>query len=434
MPVQPFKQQVLKPTTKLKRYFIWLLLVTLYFITYFHRVALNVTGDYLMLEFGLSGAGLGALAAVYAYMYLVLQIPGGMMVDRWGPRIISVVTGFSLGLGSLIFGCSASAAWLYVGRFFIGLGGSLVLINIFKFQALWFAEEEFAVLSGLATFIGGSGAILATSPLSTLTSVYGWRLIFWLMGLLALLASAACWLVIPPKGGGKKLTPQPHHDQKFAYSPINLIKKKSSLLPPFMISFGTYGSFITLTGTWGIPYLMHVHNYDLNQSASFMLAASLGYNLGAPFSGLVSRLLRQKRKPLFYCLGLYALLWLALVFLPPTLTTAGSYLFWFILGFSGGCAFLSFSYAQAVSLPGGTGIATAIVNSGSFLGMTILQPLYGFILDLNWQGTLINGSRVYPAHSYQYGFTLSFILALAAVAATFFMEEPDSAGEGLNKG
>ena len=116
----------------------WLLLTATYVLTHFHRVNLNVLADRLMDEFNLSGVALGNLAAAYSYMYLILQIPGGVIIDRFGPRRVGFVASFLMGAGSLIFGCSSSTAGIFLGRLLIGLGGSAIFVNILKLQGSWF--------------------------------------------------------------------------------------------------------------------------------------------------------------------------------------------------------------------------------------------------------------------------------------------------------
>lgn len=158
-----------------KRWIMWLFLVFLHLITNFHRMSFNVVADLLTAEFNLTGVGLGNLAAAYTYTYLLMQIPGGALIDRLGPRKIAFLTGIIMAAGSIIIGFAPSSALVFGGRLMIGFGGSMVLINIFKYQASWFKPYEFATVSGLALLISNSGSLLASTPLSISVDLIGWR-------------------------------------------------------------------------------------------------------------------------------------------------------------------------------------------------------------------------------------------------------------------
>ncbi len=174
----------------------WYILVIPFLLTYIHRVALNVIADQLMNEFLLTATILGNLAAVYSIIYLIMQIPGGALVDLWGPKRIGSIAALFLGLGSLLFAISNSLYMLFISRFLIGLGGSVVLINVFKFQANWFKESQFGIMTGMAIFIGNIGAIIATLPLAYWVSFYGWRLPFIIIALISFIVVILCQLLV----------------------------------------------------------------------------------------------------------------------------------------------------------------------------------------------------------------------------------------------
>ncbi len=417
------------------RWIMWLFLVSLHLITTFHRVSFNVIADLLTAEFNLTGAGLGNLAAGYTYMYLVMQIPGGMLVDRLGSRGIALATGLLMASGSLLIGMAPTAAFVFVGRMLIGLGGSVILINILKFQASWFRASEFATLSGFAILLSGSGALLAATPLALAVNLIGWRSSFLLAGSVTVVVSLMCWFIVrsspgdlaPARDGGADLRLS---DQSVDKSPspslVTALAVFSNRLIwlPFMINFGTFGGFIAFSGTWGVSYLVHVYGLTIEQASTYMAVTYFGYMIGAPLAGAVSDWISSRRIPALVLALCCVLFWFLLAawpggILPLTLLYGLS----FLLGFSAACTVISFPMAREVCPPGYTGSVTAAVNLGVFLGLAILQPLFGYVLDLGWEGLVIDGARIYPLQAYRIGFLVSLAFALTALVAAFLYRD-----------
>lgn len=408
------------------RLFFWLLLTMLHLVTSFHRVSFNVLAGTLTSQFALSGVGLSNLAAAYTYLYVLMQIPGGLLVDRLGPRRMAFLTGFSMAAGSVLIGLAPSPAYIFCGRMLIGFGGSVVLVNIFKFQASWFRPAEFATMSGFSLLISTAGFLLAATPLAAAVSRYGWRPLFMVFGFFTVLVALLCLFFVkdsPYKifGGRLPVKGIDTSDDQAAPFKVQMLFKvlgNRRLLAPFLINFGTYGGFIIFAGTWGVSYLVHIYGTTVAQASFYMVFAYLGYMVAAPLAGLFSARLNSLKIPACGMVAAAVVFWLLLIIWPAGQIPLGLFFFLaFLIGIGGASSVLSFPMARAVSIPGYTGLVTALVNLGVFLGMAVLQPLFGFVLDQGWQGAFFEGARLYPASAYRLGFLLSLLFALIALAA-----------------
>lgn len=417
-----------------KRRLMWLILVSLHLITNFHRVSFNVVADLLTAEFNLTGAGLGNLAAAYTYTYLVMQLPGGALVDRLGPRRIAFLSAMAMAAGSIMIGLSPSAALVFGGRLLIGFGGSVILINIFKFQASWFRANEFATVSGMAIFISSSGTLLASTPLSIAVEVIGWRGSFIVAGIITVLVALVCIRVIRDRPGMQNPAAAGSSMENPDGEPLNTagaplfkalpeILKNSRLWILFLVNTGIYGGFIVFSGTWGISYLVHSYGIDVRQASFFIIPAFIGYMIGAPLFGFISDRIGSRKKPAVVSFVLYCLAWGTITVWPGLLPPALLYGVSFLIGFGTPANLLTFSMAREASPPGYTGLVTAMVNMGVFAGMAILQPLFGYVLDLGWEGLLLDGARIYPLEAYRLGFLICFLFALVSLLATLLYRE-----------
>lgn len=430
----------LQPGSVLRmRWVMWSFLILLHVITSFHRVSFNVVADLLTAEFSLTGAGLGNLAAAYTYMYVIMQIPGGLLVDRLGPRGIALLTGLAMAAGSIIIGFSPNAGLVFLGRLLIGLGGSVVLINIFKFQAAWFRTTEFATMSGLAVLISGSGALFGATPLAISVNLIGWRSSFVSVGVITVLIALLSWYFVRnyPQDRGPDAGFPAESNEPTESAPVSSLKMASivfsnrRLWMPFLINLGIFGGFIVFSGTWGVSYLVHVYGINVEHASTFMVLAYLGYMVGAPAAGWLSDRIGSRKIPAVALVSCCIIFWLLLAAWPGGMLPFGMfYGLSILLGVGAASTILSFPMAREASPPGYTGSVTAAVNLGVFLGLAILQPLFGYVLDLGWDGLIIDGARIYPLQAYRFGFMICLLFAVTALAAALNYREsrPDRTG------
>ena len=159
-----------------RRWWVWAPAALSCWITYFHRVGTGVVADNLMRDFAIERASdLGILASIYFYTYALMQVPAGILADRYGPRLtISAALGVSA-IGAMLFGWADTLGDLYFGRFLASLGVSIIYVNIVKVQAEWFRAREFGTMSGLIVLVGNAGSLAAATPLAVVVESFGWR-------------------------------------------------------------------------------------------------------------------------------------------------------------------------------------------------------------------------------------------------------------------
>lgn len=389
------------------RWIIWATLCIAFVISIFQRTALAVMADQLMAAFGVGAAAFGGLVAMYFYVYTVMQIPAGVLVDYLGPRRTATAGLLVAGLASLLFAVAPGLGLAYVARFLIALGVSVLFIAVIKVQATWFHSSEFGVISGLMVLIACLGMVLATVPLALLTEALGWQGVFVLTGAVTLAVGAAAWLLVRDRPADLGL-PAPEElpaaaPQTGIWASISQVLRTRTTWSVFFAFFGFYGANITFISMWSVPYLMHGFGLDRPAAAGFVMLSTLGSLSGGPVFGyLTDRAMARRRAP--YALGIviYILTWLPLLWLGADarlLPWLGP--LFFIQGFGWSSFLISFALAKEVNHPALAGIATGTVNSAGFLCAALLQPLLGWLLDAMWTGTLLDGARIYPMAAYQ---------------------------------
>jgi predicted MFS family arabinose efflux permease len=169
----------------------WGLGAALYFIGFYQRVAPAVITAELSDAFQLTAAALGHLSAFYFYSYVAMQIPSGILVDRYGPRVLLTIGGLVAAIGTAVFAIAPNLFWANAGRLLIGGSVGVAFVAMLKLASHWMPPQKFALASGVALAVGVFGAVFAGAPLRMLVNEFGWRNVMWASAALKRFSSLA---------------------------------------------------------------------------------------------------------------------------------------------------------------------------------------------------------------------------------------------------
>ena len=357
------------------------IVVATYALSFFQRFAPAGIAADLVAAFHTSASSLGALAATYFYVYTIMQVPTGILVDTLGPRRILLIGGLVGGVGSLMFALASGLELALVGRTLIGLGVSVTFIAMLKIIAVSFDERRFATLVGLAMLIGNLGSVLAGAPLSWLAQVVSWRHIFVALAAISLLLGVACWVLLrEPSVGAGQSKPKPTIDRSLVLSGLLSVLKNRDNWPTVCVNFGICGSFFAFAGLWATPFLTQAHGLSRAAAANHVSLYFVGFALGCVFMGALSDRLGKRKPVLIVTSHLYLLIWLVLLW-DLALPLLASYALFTLMGLVTAGFTLTWSCAKEVNAPQLSGISTSVTNMAGFLAGAILQPLVGWVMD-----------------------------------------------------
>ncbi|MCB2192443.1 MAG: MFS transporter [Deltaproteobacteria bacterium] len=398
---------------------VWGLGALFYLVGFYQRVAPAVITRELMSQFGLSAAALGNLSAYYFYAYVAMQIPTGVLADLWGPRRLLCAGALVAGAGSLLFGLAPSLGWAELGRLLIGGAVAVAWVALLKLAGHWFSTRRLATITGMGLLVGVIGAVTAGAPLRLVVDLFGWRPVMAATGVLTLALALAIWLVIrddPSQRGWSSHTP-PQDTKDVSHGilagVVHIWRYPNTALL-FVASGGLVGPVLTFAGLWGVPYLCQRYGLHPAEAALICSVLMISWAAGSPLlGGLSDRLVR--RKPIFLAGAVVVLLgWLIMLYLPglPLGAFVGVSV---VTGLATGGMIITFAWSKE-SVPahlGGT--VSGAANMGVMLGPTLLQPLTGWLLDLNWGGQMAQGARIYDLSAFQVSFIPMVAWALVAV-------------------
>jgi sugar phosphate permease len=398
-----------------------------YVLSFFHRFApATIAGD-LQQIFHASGAALGGLAATYFYVYMVMQIPTGILADTLGPRRVVAMGGVIAGIGSMLFGMADTLAIASIGRLLVGLGVSVTFISLLKLNAVWFHDRHFATMTGATVLIGNLGSLLAAAPLAWALGFVTWRTVFVVAGIFSLLMSVLAWWLVhdhPGKAGLPSLreldgkTAHPAHEGHW-YDGLMIVMKNRATWPGLWVNTGLAGSLFAFVGLWAVPFLRDVYGMDRAVATEHTTLMLAGFALGGFFIGTISDRIGRRKPVMFVAALVYSLCWLPLLFGMP-MSSVTSHSLFFVMGLFAASFTLSWSCAKEVNPHALSGMATSVVNIGAFLGTAILQPLVGWAIDRAHEAQENSATGL---GTYQVGMAIFLGFAVMGLIAILFIRE-----------
>ena len=402
-----------------------------YGYAFFQRVAPGVMTQELMRDLGVSAAALGSLSAAYFYAYAGLQIPVGVILDRWGARWVLILA-ITLGAaGSVLFGLAETLEVALLGRLAIGAGVATAYLGSLKIAATWFPPQRFALMAGLILPFGMVGAIGAQLPLAALVEAVGWRVpMFGAAGFAALLAFLL-WLtrLARPR---RRAEPHPQLPLSAVLAGFaRALREHQTWLIAASVALGTV-PILAFPGLWGVPYLMASYGIDRLAASTATSVMLIGFACGSPLAGWLSQKLQRRKMP--FTVGFFIALvgWLALL-VPDPLPLPAVYLLFLAIGIGSSVGILGFVIARervGVEL---SGSASAIINTCIMGAGALFQYMIGALLDLAWDGRMEAGIPAYSPDNYQMALlTLPAAVAIALGAALLVRETFPGRGTGCD--
>ena len=391
----------------------WALAASTFLYAFLQRVSPSVMVEDLMRGFGVGGTVLGNLSAFYLYAYALLQIPLGVMFDRFGVRRLMAASLVTSGAGSLLFAVAPSVEIAYLGRLLIGGGAACSFVGALTVTALWLPPARFALFAGLVQLLGMVGAIFGQAPLAALVAWLGWRGALAAMALVAAVMALALHLVLreKPRAAGTQLR---------LGETMRAVLAVRETWTCAVFGFAMTGPMLAFGGLWAVPYFTTVYGLPRTTAAALTSLIFAGWGVGAPVIGWISDRLGRRRAPMAICAALSGALLAAVIFGPV-------WPVWFLAvllvlqGFTAAAMVLGFAVVKERHAAGSAAFAMAVVNTFVVGSGALLQPLIGWLLDRGWTGALVDGARVYDGAAYGAALAILpplFALALLACAAT----------------
>jgi MFS family permease len=378
-----------------------------YFLSYLFRTANAVISPDLTRELALDPASLGLLTSAYLLAFGLMQIPAGMLLDRFGPRRVEPALLAIAGLGAIAFGLADTLPGLVAARAAIGVGVCVCLMAPLKAIAMWYPAERAASLAGWMMVAGGLGALFATAPLEAALHVLTWRTIFIALGVATLaVALAIAWRVPDIERASRP----PRFAEQWAGVRQVFGHPRFWWIGP--LGGVGMGSFMAIQGLWAVPWMIDVDGMTRTQAADRLFVLGAVIMLGYVALGLFSvRLSLRGIGPSQLFFAGFTLHTVALAMIVGTVP--GSYLWWSLYGLGAAVNVLAFNVLNAGFAKELAARANTALNLLMFVGSFATQWGIGVVAGLAARAAGLEAAG---------GLRVAFIvvLALDALALAWF--------------
>ncbi|HBE04144.1 MAG: hypothetical protein A2096_00945 [Spirochaetes bacterium GWF1_41_5] len=393
-----------------KKWYMWALFLPAHFFATYQSTIISVAGAEITGWYGISGAVAGILAGAYFFAYAVMQIPNGILTDRFGPRRLAAFGGIILGLAAIIFTFPVGLGNTTLLRFLTGFGASFGFIAIMRWQSNWFSRAQFPVVSGLTAFIGNLGVIFGSGPSVYLNETIGWKNLQIVLGSICVISSILVFFRV-----------KDHPDKSSAGAPYPIFRAFRTLFADkrSYLSAGAFGAsfgmYTVLSSLWGAFFFIHVYGLSSCEAASYLVFLPAGVALGSLASGFMARLFKGEQRAVLVLLSLANAGWGILIFLRIHNAMLWIYRpFFLLIGLCGASSLLVYTTVSNYTPREMRGAAIAFTGFGGLFIASILQPLCGMMLDRSLQQT-IGGIIKYSFSAYQKIFIMLFLINCAGV-------------------
>lgn len=364
------------PTRSETALFLVTALVSIYAVSQFLRNSIGVIANDLARELDLSATQTGLLSSAFFFSFAAVQIPIGILIDRYGPKRTMLATAVLTVLGTVLFALAPSASFLIAARTPMGLGCSTFFMAPLVIYARRFPPERFAGLTSLQMGLANTGTLAATAPLAASAAAFGWRASFLAVAVLTVAIAVATSFVVPKDAVSDK----PKETWGSAFRGVVAALKVPSFWPVFFMHLATYGCFASVIGLWGGPWLSDVHGADLATRGNVLLLGASAQICGMLLWGAMDRFWGSYKKPVFIGSTLTILLLAVLVFVPLAQPWAT---LWFVpFGLFVAYTPILTSHGKSLFPSALTGRGITLMNVGTMGGAFLSQSVTGVLIDL----------------------------------------------------
>ncbi len=390
------------------------------FYKYVLQIFPSIITDQLMQKFALTAAGLGGLAATFYYAYLITQLLVGFLLDKYSIRWLTAAAILSSAAGVWLFAQSSTIAMAGSSRALMGVGVAFATVSYMKLAAVWFPPKQYACVSGLLATAAMAGAVFGQAPLAWFIKQFGWQYCLSIVGEVGFGLACVFWLVVRDT----PVISQPHTStSSITFKEIvQVFKSKQNWL---LTLYGglAFAPVAVFGGLWGNPFLEQAYHLNKTTAASMVSLVFIGLGLGSPLLGLLSDRLANRRYVMLVS-TLIACVAITMVLYCHPLPGYCLGILLFLFGFGLGSFMLVFAIGKEINHISRTATVIAMINSSDAVLDALTEPFIGKLLDLGWDGQIVNGVRQFSLHSYHTALSVLPMYLLLGALLLLWLKEP----------
>jgi MFS family permease len=343
-----------------------------------------------------------------------MQIPTGILVDRYGPRRLLLVAAATMGLAQVLFAIAHSYPLALAARGLLGCGDALTFVSVLRFAAAQFAPKRYPLVVAITGMLGAVGNLVATLPLSALLRDAGWTPTFVGAGALSLASGVAVYFVLPkPRRTGRSSRGEISLSQSLAsvQRRVHTAWSMAGTRAGFWVHFTSMSTMLMFGVLWGVPFMVEGQGFTRDAASTVLLGSVLVTIVVSPLVGYLTARHPATRVPLAIGTCVVTLFGWAFVLtaysgpIPRGLLIPLA----LITGIGGPVSAIGFALARDYNGPAIVGTATGVVNVAGFVAAILASLSLGWTLDL---------LGAVDRHAYRIAFGVALLVQAAGLVQT----------------
>mgnify|MGYP000700474102 CR=1 FL=1 len=386
--------------------------VLAYILAVSQRSSMGVAALDATERFHTNAEQLATLAAAQLFVYAAMQIPVGILLDRFGPRVLLTAGAAAMAVGQFIVAFSTELGWAITGRMFVGFGDAFTFISMIRLINGWYVGKKASQLQQWMGNGGQLGQIVSAVPFAFLLHQTSWQSAFTTMAATSALIAVCVFFVVHDDR-----EPMEHSNGVTLRTALRNLREQVALPSTkmsFWIHFSTMSASSMFILLWGIPYMVSAQGLErplaLGLLSSFVF---IGFASGLVFAQICGHRPDWRHRTLVIMILSILGSWGFMLLWPDHVPLWVLMVMVFCLGSAGPSSMIAFDYSKEFVPKEKLGATNGFINIGGFSAIFIMMWLIGLVLDGYY---LLFNTVEHPQPLYSIdGFRVAFCVVLLVV-------------------
>ena len=385
---------------------VWSVGLAAYLVGVMHRTSFGVAGLSAAARFAAPPAVLSGFVVLQLLVYASLQVPAGVLLDRFGAKRLVAAGALVMASGQLLLAVATGLPLAVAARVLVGAGDALTFISVLSVVSAWFPARRVPLMTQLTGLIGQLGQVLSAVPFALVLHEEGWTAAFGSAAALGLAVSVAVLAVLQNRPAGVPAPPPAASPREVLEGLVASWREPGTRLG-LWTHMGTQFSGTVFALMWGVPYLVAGQGMTpAGASALLTLYVGVGIAVGPMFGEFTARHPLRRSWLVIGVIGLTAATWTAVLAMPPPAPRPLLALLLVVLALGGPGSMVGFDYARTFNPGHRQGTAVGIVNIGGFLASLLVVLAVGVLL----------GPTGYTPAGFRTAWTVQYVVWAVALA------------------
>ncbi|SEQ16839.1 MFS transporter [Microlunatus flavus] len=384
-----------------RAWLVWGVGVLAYAVAVLQRTSLGVAATYATERFGIGASVFSVFVVLQLVMYAGMQVPVGVMVDRFGPRRLVAVGALVMALGQVLMAVSTTTPGAVVARMLVGTGDAMTFVSVLRLVPSWFPARRVPVLTQVTGLLGQLGQVASTIPLVLVLHAFGWTPAYLGAAAIGVLVSIAVLLAVRDSPLGRSAAPPVSFREAVGQLQSSFAEPGTRL--GLWSHFTSQFSQMVFVLLWGYPFLTVGLGYSAALAGGLLTMMVLAGLLVAPVLGGLTAAYPFRRSNLVLGVSIATVLaWTVVLLWPGAAPLPVVVLLLLVLSANGPASAVGFDFARSFNPTPRLGVASGIVNVGGFTASLLTILAIGFVLDLRSPGGAYTLTDFKLAFCFQY--------------------------------